>query len=110
VQYKFKISLSFIASLLKPSQNRRIPSTNKIWDRKTPPPILMPLKALDLFASTIAFFSPSTTIRNSNGERGHPYPSPLLGLNNFEVDPFIKMAKETQDTAHNPVNKVEINP
>jgi hypothetical protein len=60
--------------------------------------ILYPSKFLFIFLLSNPYFVPSITIRNNKGDNGQPCLSPLPGLKKIEVDPFIKMQKESIET------------
>lgn len=57
----------------------------------------MTLKDPVLLASEIDLLKPSAIIKNNKVDIGQPCSSPLVCLENLEVDLFIKTAEETED-------------
>ena len=100
-QYRSNTSLKCLASLCKPSQNRRISSTNKRWDKNNLVPTFIPLKSPNFLASKRYLLSPSATNKNNKEERGKPYLKPLTGLNIFQQN-----KRNQWNEIHNPINKV----
>jgi hypothetical protein len=90
-------SHSFSISHLDPSQKIKMSSTKSKWEIYKPDEILMPLKFPADFASIKKRLRHSATKRKRSGDRGHPCLTPLSSLKNEEVEPLIKMEKETED-------------
>jgi len=90
--------LSFKASLLVSSQNKRMSSTNSIWGKESVLPILIYLNEPILFASINSLLIPSTTIKNKSGKRGNHYLGPLPCLKKVDVDPLIRTTNDIEVT------------
>jgi len=58
----------------------------------------IPMKNPFFFASNISLLSPSTTKRNINCDKGHPYLRPLDVLKNPGGEPFIITTKFADST------------
>jgi hypothetical protein len=88
VQYISNISFNLEASLLEPSQNKRISSTKSKWVKVR---FLLNLNFFRdpiLLDTSITLVIPSTTIDNNKGDKGNPCLSPFDGINNSDVDPL----------------------
>jgi hypothetical protein len=88
------IFLSFSTTLLDPSQNIRISSTNNRYVTCHEFLILSPLNLLFSLASFSNVLKPSTTNRKSRGDNGNPYLGSLYSLKKGDVAPFIRIAND----------------
>ena len=84
-----------VVSQIAPFRRINTSSTNSKWVRVHSSVIFIPLIHLCLQFSLMVRLRPSMMRRNSNGESGHPFLSPLSAWKNGEAKPLISTLKDT---------------